>query len=184
MRNYVIIHGSFGNSQEHYLPWLKKQLEKEGGEVVCLDFPIGVGKQCYKNWETKLNEYKNKINKDTIFIGRSIGPIFAIKYIMENNLKINKLIAVSGFNNYSVDGGDYDKVNESMFVDNLNKFKQHCNEVVCVISENDPYVKLHALKDFAQQLAVKIINIKDGGHFNADSGYGEKFEQLLELANE
>lgn len=180
MKNYFIIHGSFGNSNEHYLPWLKQELGKEG-EVIAVDFPIGVNVQCYESWAKVLDGYKHKINKDTIFIGRSIGPIFAIKYLIENNLKINKLISVSGFNNYSVDGGDYDKVNESMFVKDLSKIKEHCNHITCVISENDPYVKLSALQQFANTISNKTINIKDGGHFNDDSGYGSKFEELLKL---
>ncbi len=182
MKNYFIIHGSFGDSQEHYLPWLKNELQKQG-EVFCLDFPVGVNVQCYNAWAKTLDHYKDKINQDSIFIGRSIGPIFAIKYLINNNLKINKLVSVSGFNNYSVDGGDYDKVNQSMFVDNLSKFKKHCNDITCIISENDPYVKLSALEAFANSIANEIINIKNGGHFNSDSGYGTKFEELLNLIN-
>ena len=182
MKNYVIVHGSFGNSNEHYLPWLKKQLEKQG-EVICLDFPVGVNYQCYENWSKLLDKYKNKINEETVFIGRSIGPVFSIKYILENNLHIDKLVSVSGFNKYSVDGGDYDRVNESMFVEDLKKFKNHCNKTYSIISENDPYVKIEALKDFSKQISDKTINIKNGGHFNTDSGYGEKFESLLDLIN-
>ena len=180
MKNFFIIHGSFGNSEEHYLPWLSKELEKEG-EVVCLDFPIGVGVQCYESWANMLNDHKHKINSETVFVGRSIGPIFAIKYIIENNLNIDKLVSVSGFNNYSVDGGDYDSVNKSMFVDDLAEFKNHCKQTLCVISENDPYVDFAALKEFADTISNQTTNIKNGGHFNADSGYGEKFEELLKL---
>lgn len=181
MKNFFIIHGSFGNSQEHYLPWLQNKLQEQG-EVICLDFPIGVNIQNYDSWSRELNKYKGKINDESIFIARSIGPIFAIKYLLKNNLHINKLISISGFNNYSVDNdGDYDKVNESMFVDNLTDFRNHCDEVVCIISENDPYVKLFALKDFADAIANKTINIKDGGHFNSDSGYGVEFKELLNL---
>ena len=101
---------------------------------------------------------------------------------MTNNLHIDKLVSVSGFNNYSVDnGGEYDQVNATMFVDDLAKFKNHCNQVACIISENDPYVNLSALQQFANTIANQTINIKDGGHFNADSGYGVKFEELLRL---
>ena len=182
MKNYVIIHGSFGNSNEHYLPWLKETLSKNG-EVFCPDFPIGVGKQNYQAWAKVLDQFRDKITEETIFIGRSIGPIFAIKYILSNNLKIKKLVAVSGFNNYSVDGGDYDKVNESMFVSNLKDFKKHCLATICIFSENDPYVKLSALTGFAKNIANKEVNIKDGGHFNADSGYGEKFEEILKYVD-
>ena len=180
MKNYFIIHGSFGNGSEHYLPWLKNKL-KSMGEVVCPDFPVGVGKQSYESWAKVMDEYKNKINKDTVFIGRSIGPVFVIKYLMNNNLHIKKLISISGFNNISVDGGDYDKVNKTMFVKNLKDFKKHCDKIICVYSENDPYVKLKFLKDFANEIADEKINIKDGGHFNSESGYGEKFEELLKF---
>ena len=180
MKNYFIVHGSFGNSTEHYLPWLKTELGKQG-EVVCVDFPIGVNIQSFESWSKVMDKYKHMINKDTIFIGRSIGPIFCIKYLMINNLHIDKLVSVSGFNNYSVDGGDYDHVNKTMFVKDLSKFKEHCNKTLCVISENDPYVKLSALQEFANTIANQTINIKDGGHFNADSGYGVKFEELLKL---
>lgn len=183
MKNYFIIHGSFGNSKEHYLPWLKKELEMQG-DVICVDFPIGVNVQSYDSWAKTLDKFKDKINSETIFVARSIGPIFSIKYILENDLHIDKLISISGFNNYSVDGGDYDKVNESMFVNDLKQFKKHCKETICIISENDPYVKLSALKDFASVIANKTINIKNGGHFNADSGYGLKFDKLLRLLND
>lgn len=43
MKNYFIIHGSFGDSKEHYIPWLKQQLEQRGSEVIALDYPIGGG---------------------------------------------------------------------------------------------------------------------------------------------
>ncbi len=183
MKKYFIIHGSFGDSKELCLPWLKNELEKLG-EVVCVDFPIGVGVQTFESWSKVLDKYKNKITEDTVFIGRSIGPIFAIKYLINSNLRIDKLFSISGFNNAIIDNGDYDIVNSTMFVDDLKDFKRHCNRITCIISENDPYVKLKDLEDFANILADKIINIKDGGHFNADSGYGEKFEKLLKEIEE
>ena len=65
MKNYFIIHGSFGDSKEHYLPWLKNELEKLG-EVVCVDFPIGVGVQTFESWSKVLDQYKDKIIEDTI----------------------------------------------------------------------------------------------------------------------
>ena len=35
MRNYFIIHGSFGSSKEHFIPWLKAELEKIVGGGMC-----------------------------------------------------------------------------------------------------------------------------------------------------
>ena len=53
-----------------------------------------------------------------------------------------------------------------------------------ILGENYPYVKLKDLQNFARTIADKTINIKDGGHFNANSGYGEKFEELLKEIKE
>ena len=67
-------------------------------EVINLNYPIGKDKQSYEAWSKTLDKYKDKINKDTVFIGRSIAPIFIVKYIMQNNLKINALYSISVFN--------------------------------------------------------------------------------------
>ena len=178
-KNYFIIHGSFGSNTEHYLPWLKEQL-KTKGQVFCPSFPIGVGVQNFKSWESELNKYINNINENTVFIARSIGPIFVIKYLLKNKLKINKLISISGFNNYFMqNNNEYNLVNRSMYVRNLKNFKKYCKEVICFISKNDPYINLETLESFTNAIADKTINIEDGGHFNSDSGYKEKFEELL-----
>ncbi len=49
MKNYFIIHGSFGDSKEHWLPWLEKKLRMRGGEVFNLDYPVGLSEQNYES---------------------------------------------------------------------------------------------------------------------------------------
>ena len=182
MKNYFIIHGSFGNSIEHYLPWLKKELKKDA-DVIALDFPVGKDNQTFDNWSKVLDKFKDSINEDTIFIGRSIAPIFIVKYLMINNLKIDKLISVSGFNGF-VNVCDYDYVNKTFLMDRIDGFKRHAKEVVCIYSDNDPYVPFYLLEMFARCLADKVKIINGGGHFNSDSGHGEKFEELLSFISE
>ena len=182
MKNYFIIHGSFGDSNEHYLPWLKKELEKDG-EVIAVDFPVGKDNQNFENWSKVLDNFKNKINQETIFIGRSIAPIFIVKYLMKNNLKIKKLISISGFNGF-INIPDYDYVNKSFLMDGIDNFKEYANEIICIYSDNDPYVPYYLLDMFARCLANKVKVINGGGHFNSDSGYGEKFEVVLKYIKE
>ena len=43
--NYFIIHGSFSSPFSNWIPWLRRELEKEGLDVYTPDFPIGVGYQ-------------------------------------------------------------------------------------------------------------------------------------------
>lgn len=180
MNTCFIVHGSFGNANEHYLPWLKKELEGLGYNVIMPSYPIGGGIQCYKSWKETLDKYKNLINKDTIFVGRSIAPIFIVKYILESKLHIKALYSISGFNNAFIDHGEYDAVNKSFYVDDISAFPEFCDKRICIISENDPFVKLNFLTTFANDIKAEVVNIKDGGHFNTDSGY-TKFEKLLEL---
>ena len=54
------------------------------------------------------------------------------------------------------------------------------NEIICIKSDNDPFITQQALNDFAHELNAQIINIKNGGHFNSNAGYNE-FPQLLTL---
>ena len=123
MKKYFIIHGSFGDSNEHYIPWLKKELSKKGN-VVCLDFPIGKDNQTYNAWERTLLKYKDEINEDTIFIGRSIAPIFIVHFCLKHKLKIKQLVSISGFNGF-INIPDYDYVNKTFLLDSINEFKNY-----------------------------------------------------------
>lgn len=175
--NYIILHGSFGSKDDNWFPWLKKQLENKKYKVDVPQMPIGVGKQNYTNWSNELS--KLTINENTIIIAHSIAPVFVCKYLINNKIKVKKLIFVCGFNNYLGIDSEFDAVNESMFLDNLADIKKYCNDIVCLYSDNDPYVKYDVEKLFADTVSNKQRIIKNGGHINAESGYTE-FDKILE----
>ena len=54
------------------------------------------------------------INENTTIIGHSIAPAFISKFLVENKVKVKKLIFVCGFNNYLGINKEYDAVNKSM----------------------------------------------------------------------
>lgn len=179
MKNYFIIHGSFGNADEHYLPWLKAELEKTGAEVILPNFPIGIGNQNYENWAKVLDGFKDKISPDTVFVGRSLAPIFIVHYLLENNLKIRSLYSVSGFNGM-IGNSEYDEVNRTFFLNDYKKFRDYAKTRVCVVSKNDPYVPFELLSEFEKNIDGEEVLIEDGGHFNTDSGYST-FPALLNM---
>jgi len=180
-KNYFIIHGSFGSPFSNWIPYLRKELEKENLEVYTPDFPIGVGFQNYTNWSKVLESYvfAGLINENTIIYAHSIAPVFICHFLIEHNIKVNKLIFVCGFNNYLGINDEYDNVNKSMYFDNLVDIKKYSNEIICFYSKNDPYVKYEIEKEFADVISTEYIVIEDGGHLNSESGYTE-FKQLLE----
>lgn len=180
MNNYFIIHGSFGSPFGNWFPYLRKEIENKGLEVYTPDFPIGVGFQNYENWSKLLKVYVETVilNENTTIFAHSIAPIFVCKFLVENKIKVKRLVFVCGFNNYLGINEEYDNVNKTMYFDNLKDIKNYCNEIVCYYSDNDPYVKYDAEKEFADTIATEQFVINGGGHLNSETGYTE-FKELL-----
>lgn len=180
MENYFIVHGSFSNSRANWFDWLAKTLEAQNKQVFAPDFPTGVEHQNFQNWSGVLQAYLNAgvLGKDSVIIGHSIAPVFISKFLVEHKLKVKRLIFVCGFNNYFGISRDFDRVNESMYFDSLQKVKNCAEEIICFYSDNDPYVSFEAEKSFARAVASKSIIIKGAMHINAESGY-TSFEDIL-----
>ena len=136
--------------------------------------------QNYTNWEQLLKYYHSigLINENTTIIGHSIAPSFVSKFLVNNKIKVKKLIFVCGFNNYLGLSEDYDEVNKTMYLDNIEEVKKYADEIVCFYSDNDKYVPYAKEKEFADAVATKQIVLKGAGHINAESGYTE-FKEIL-----
>ncbi len=180
MENYFIIHGSFSSPYSNWFNWLQDFITSEGKQVYVPDFPIGVGYQNYENWSKLLKYYLDLglINENTTIIAHSIAPVFVSKFLVENKVKIKKLITVCGFNNYLGIDEEYDAVNKSMYFDNLEEVKQYTREIICFYSNNDPYVKYEVEKEFADRIATEQILMPNAGHINSESGY-DTFEDIV-----
>ena len=178
MNNYIIIHGSFGSKEGNWFPWLKKELENRNLSVKVPQMPIGVGIQNFDNWANELD--KLDVNENTTIIAHSIAPVFVCKYLVNKKIKVKKLIFVCGFNNYLGIDPEYDAVNGSMFLDNLENIKNYCNNIICFYSDNDPYVKYEVEKEFADTISNEQHIINGGGHINSESGYTE-FKDILNV---
>lgn len=179
--NYFLIHGSFGSPFVNWLPWLRKELEGRNREVYTPDFPTGVGFQNYENWSNLLKAYLEAglITENTTIFAHSIAPVFISKFLVENKVPVKKLVFVCGFNNYLGIDKDYDSVNRGMYLKNLNDVKDYCKEIICLYSNDDPYVPYEVEKDFADAIATGQEVIEGGGYLNSESGYRE-FPKLLE----
>lgn len=180
MENYFLIHGSYGNPYKNWFPWLKNELAKRKYECIVPSFTIG-DKQNYSNWSKILKTYLDIgcINENTIFITHSLGSIFIIKFLIDNKVKINKLITVAGFNNVNFE----DDINlyNTFYVDNddIKKIYNYCNNIVSIYSDNDSYVKVLEAEKFANSINSNRILINNGGHFSKNDGYTE-FKDMLD----
>ncbi len=186
MLNYFIVHGSFSNPYANWFPWLYEEIEKtkpkEMEEPICYvpQFPTGVGKQNYDNWKKVMLSYASAglLTNETTIFAHSIAPAFVCKFFIEHKIRVKRLVFVCGFNNYFGVSEDYDEVNKTMFADDIKKVKEYAEDIVCIYSDNDPYVKKEAEEDFANIVSNKQIIIAGGGHLNKGAGYTELKELL------
>ena len=170
MKNYFIVHGTFGHNKENWFGWLEEELKLKGYNVYNFNYPTPEGHN-FENWSKVLDKAKDKITNESVFICHSIAPIFIVKYCLTNNISIGKLISVSGANNFKVGVPEFDEINRFMFVNDVSNFKTLCKERICFYSKNDPYVKLEALQSFAKSIDAMEIVYEDAGHFNTSAGY-------------
>ena len=176
-----IFHGIEGNDQNNWFPWLKKELELLGHQIVVPNLPNPNYPQLKEWLDFVVNNYadklKSNLHHDLIFIGHSLGVPFILSLLEKYSIKTAFLVAgfCSPVNN---------KYQERMasFTDNkfnLLKIKKHCPRFIILNSDNDPYISLEKSKELADNLQVKSILIKNGGHLNKKAGF-EQFPLLLE----
>lgn len=180
MSNYFIIHGSLGNPNENWIPWLTENLIKEGKNVIVPHFP-GPEEQNYDNWSKLLKYYFDLglIDEDTVFICHSIAPIFVCKFLIKNKIEIKALISVAGFN--ALLDSELDEINKTFLMEEkeLSKIEKYVKYVYCFYSDNDPYISRDELEKFIHNVKGAKSLVKDAGHFNTASNYRE-FPQMLE----
>lgn len=182
---YIIInHGFMGSNTENWFPYVKEKIDDESHQVIIPQYPVDKEHQFYDYWKKVLDQYNGfgYINSNTVMIGHSSGAIFTIKYLLNIKIKIDKLILVSGFNNYFAENEDqyHSMVNKSMYVeeDMLKKVKNYCNEIIVIYGSDDPYIPQETFHNFATHLGAEEVIITNGGHLNTAAGFNE-FSKVL-----
>ncbi len=180
MTKFFIIHGSYGNPEENWFPWLKKELEKEGNTCFVPKLPTPKN-QNLDTWMKVFKPYLMEIDEETVFIGHSLGPAFILSILEKLNFKVKVCFFVSGFLNL-LGNPTFDKINETFVQKEFNwkKIKENCSKLYVIHSDNDPYVPLNEAENLANKLGTKVIIIKNAGHFNESSGF-KKFDFLLKM---
>ncbi len=178
MPNIFIIHGAFGNPEENWFPWLKKELGKLGHEIFIPKFPTP-DNQTLENWEKVFQEYKKYLDENSIVIGHSLGVVFLLRVLERESKPIKAAFFVSGFTDL-LNNPTFDEINQTFIEKNFNwlKIKNNCNKFYVFHSDNDPYVPLSQAKKLSKKLDTNLNLVKNAGHFNKGSGYSE-FSLLL-----
>ena len=189
MRNIFIIHGSNGYPEENWFPWLKSELEKDSViEVTVPQFQIPeepiLGGHHYSEWKAKLLEYKDKINKDTIFVTHSRGCIFIMHALVDLGIQeIYGLFLVAPWIQYRWYESAEDQVDSFHFNPiNWSTLKKIAKHIVIFQSTND-VIPVEEGEGIATMLKASLELVENAGHLNASAGY-TTFPLLLSKISE
>lgn len=184
MTKFFIIHGTEGNPNGNWFPWLKEQLEKFSHTVFVPEFSTPEN-QSLEIWMRDFEYYFHLIDDDSILIGHSLGSAFILNILERLSLPkpVKACFLVAGFIGL-LGNKHYDDLNRT-FTDkkfDWNKIRKNCGKFYVISSDNDPYVPLEKGEEISGYLKTELIVIPNGGHLNSESGY-TKFELLLDYIN-
>jgi uncharacterized protein len=179
MTNIFIIHGSYGDPEENWFPWLKKELEGLGCRVFVPRFPTPEN-QSLQSWLKVFKGYERYLDEGSIVVGHSLGAAFLLGILERRDRPIRAAYFVSGFVG-PLNNPTFDSLNSTIADRRFDwqRIRKNCPKIYVLHSDNDPYVPLQKAKDLAKDLAVEVTLVKDAGHINAKAGY-TRFDLLLE----
>ena len=177
MPNTFLIHGIYGSPEENWFPWLKEKLTKLGCDV---HVPLFETKEptLFSDWLETFEPYRQKISKDSIVIGHSVGVPFLLKILESTPAKAAFFVAGFATNPHNEFTPVMKDIADRTF--DWTAIHSNCQKFAVIHSDTDPYVPIEKAQELAEKLRVKVTLIKGAGHFNESAGYTE-FPQLLEM---
>lgn len=186
MNNALLIHGSCDRkeyfddkfpslSNNHWLPWLQKQLLIKDIFTQTPEMPEAY-KPDYEKWRREFERFD--INAETVLVGHSCGGGFLVRWLSENKVKVKKLMLVApwldpsrkrttDFFDFSIDPGIRERIREIHILTSDNEDTEGVKRSVERIRAALPGAEFHQIPNM--------------GHFTYDEMKTDKFPQLLEL---
>lgn len=172
IKRIFIVHGWDGYPEEGWFPWLKRELETRGYQVIVPQLPDAAKPRIY-NWVPKLAEVVGVADEQTYFVGHSMGCQTIARYLeaLPDGVKVGGAVFVGGFfKRLTGLEDDVDVVETDAHwlgapLD-LDKVKSHLPKSVAIFSDDDPWVPLDNQDDFKNKLGSEIVIEHGKGHFS------------------
>jgi len=174
----IIVHGWDGDITKGWHPWLKESLESQGFEVILRQMPHSNAPQI-NEWVEALSDISGKVDKDTYFIGHSIGCQTIIRTLEKHDTgNVGGAIFIAGW--FDLKDKKYTQNPKSekaarkiarQWIEKSIDFgkvqsKFSPEKVVAIFSDNDPYVDMDNAKIFKEKLGARIIVENGMGHYS------------------
>jgi len=168
----LILHGWGGSDAPHWQAELASEIAKNYGTVA---FPLL--DNCHfpsKNrWIKQVKALLEEFKPDTV-VCHSLANTLWFWLCQENITSVQRLFMVSPPSLTTTEA------TIKTFFPCPQPQNVCAKEVHVIVSDNDPWIQLNEAEEIANAIGASYRVIKNGGHINADSGFG-KWELIEEL---
>jgi len=162
----LLLHGWGGSDDPHWQAWLAGEIAKDYGTVSfpLLDNPHFPSKN---RWMKQVKTLLNKFQPEVV-ICHSLANTLWFHLCHEGEIHSVKRLLLVAPPRLTCEL----ETLKSFFPLEAPTFL-YADEVMLVTSDNDPYMSHEEALELQKVLGVEMKVISNGGHLNADSGYGE-----------
>lgn len=174
MRMIFIPGNGGGSPQDNWFPWLKREAEQRGIEVVDREFPDNqLARASY--WLPFL-EQELQADEETILVGHSSGAIAAMRYAEQH--KILGSLLVGAYHTHL--GMESEKKSEYFDAPwDWDSIRTHQQWIILFASTDDPWIPIEEARHLQTVLRPDYYEYTDQGHFGGDY-HKESFPELLQ----
>ena len=178
-----IVHQWSGSPEEPMNEWLENALENKGFDALALHMP-NPDEPKINDWVNHLGESVGKLDKNTYFIGHSVGCQTIMRYLEKQKNACGGAVFTAGW--FTLQGLE-DAESERIIAPwleteiNLEKVKKNLPHLSAIFSDNDPFVPLSDKEIFKATLGAHIIVEHDKGHYTEGDGVLKNETALKEL---
>ena len=191
MNKIYIIHCWDGTKDDGWYPWLDKKISNDNNKVYRLNMP-NTNNPKIEEWINELEKHVDNLDKNTFFVGHSIGSQTILRYLEKHNKdKIGGILLVAPWLDLLPEAiNDEESYNTAKpwlnTPINFEKIKKITNNITCIFSDNDYFVPSSEINKFESLLNAKIIIVNNKGHISMDDEINELkeiYDAMLDIIN-
>ena len=176
----VILHGTNGNPDENWFPWLKAKFEAEGYEVWVPQLPESHTPN-HELWDDRI--LGSRELTDCIVVGHSSGGVEVLNLLMNKrcpHIRLGVIVGVwpGGDPVGEWEPGQFDKLFTPEGFD-AQTIKPKADRLAFLHGANDPYCPVAETKQLAERLGAPITIVPNAGHFSGITDLPEVW-QIIE----
>lgn len=184
MPRVILVHRWSGGPQDDWRPWLARELEVRGYEVLNPEMPDR-DMPVIEKWVRHLAEVVGTPDARTYFVGHSIGCQAVLRYLETIDTPVGGAVFVAGwFNLKNLEDKETEEIAKPWIETPIDaaKIKKVLPKSVLIISDNDPYDALEENRRRFSEIGAQTVVVPGAGHFT-EREVSVILEQIKKLLN-